>query len=191
MISCKTTWNDLSSSKRPHAWWTNSTQLMLSTLILPRPLISLTTYLKCENEVVRFWWCRRAVDWSIHFWTVPGTTVCGEHSSYFAGLRDWFFLVFLFRERPPSCPWSTDTALCGWFQNDYSAGPEHKTYPITVRCWSKKRYLPINPVQCSYLIIGRDVLLSLSIFHDGSRTPISVFRRQFMLSLSSAHCHCE
>ncbi len=38
--------------------------------------------------------------------------------------------------------------------------------------WSKKWDLPINPVQCNYVKIGREVPLTWSFFPDRSGTPI-------------------
>ncbi len=46
--------------------------------------------------------------------------------------------------------------------------------PTAAWDWSKKWGLPINPIKCSYLTIGREAALRLSYFPDGSGTTIPV-----------------
>ncbi len=138
-----------------------------------------------ENDVLRSWWCRRAVDWSIPFWTGLESTswwrTLGNHSNAqwgSAGLRDRPTLVSPFREQTLRCLRSTDAALCGWCQNGNSADTKHE------------------PSQLSYCCMGpvteMGLLNRLSFSLDGSGTPIPVFKfNQCSPSLCSVHWSCK
>ncbi len=84
---------------------------MLSTLIWLRQ-----THISFgENEVLQSWWCHRAMDWSIPFWSGLGSitrwrTFWGHFNAQWcsAGIRDRPTPVSPFREWPSKFPRSTE-----------------------------------------------------------------------------------
>ncbi len=111
-------------------------ELIIQGLWLRQPQISFV-----QTEVLRSWWCRRASDWSIPFWSglesarrwrTPGGHSNAQRCS--AGLRDRPTPVSPFRERPPRCPRNNDVALCGWCQNGDPEVTEHEPSQFSYCC---------------------------------------------------------
>ncbi len=149
--------------------------MILSTLILPRPLTPSTT---------DFFW-----RWIEAFFSgrVSGVHVGREHlgaipkhSGVPQGSVIGQLLFLLFVHDLPDVL-ETLTLL---FVNDVkmvtrrSQRMNFHSSLTTVWDWSKKWDLPINPTKGNYLTIGREVPLGLPFFPNGSGTPIPVYITQ-------------